>query len=169
LKYASPIDVKRAESRRRRSLPELHRGPWQRIPRVEGGGSPRRLHLAIFALAVLGAGIWTAVFAWSRAESLFEILSAIGVVGRGFAVAVGGLGVLLAIAYYYTAGVDWPLETAGRILVIASVIGALSVAAIVGLAFLEGRFTEFWPFVWKAGLALVLVGLLGVLLQRRAP
>jgi hypothetical protein len=161
--------VKRAESRPRRSPPELHRGPWQRIPRVEGGGPPRRLHLAVFAFAALGAGIWTAFFAWSRVESLFDVLSAIGVVGRGFAVVVGGLGVLLALAYYYTAGVDWPRETGGRILVIASVIGALAVAAVVGLALLEGRLTEFRPFVWKAGLALVLVGLLGVLLQRRAP
>jgi hypothetical protein len=137
--------VKRPETRSKRSPPELHRGPWQRIPRVEGGGPPRGLHLVVFALAVLGAGLWTAFFAWSRVESLFDLLGAIGVIGRGFAVVVGGLGVVLAIAYYYTAGVDWPRETAGRILVIGAAIGALFVAAILWLALLEGRLSEFWP------------------------
>jgi hypothetical protein len=121
----------------------------------------------VFALAVLGAGLWTAFFAWSRVESLFDLLGAIGVVGRGFAVVVGGLGVLFAIAYYYTAGVDWPRETAGRILVIAAVLGAFLVAAIVGLALLEGRMSEFQPFVWKASTALALLGLLGIIVQRR--
>jgi hypothetical protein len=121
----------------------------------------------VFAFAVLGAGLWTVFFAWSRVEGLFDLLGAIGVVGRGFAVVIGGLGVVFAIAYYYTAGVDWPRETAGRILVIGAVIGTLVVAALVGLASLERRLAEFWPFAWKAGLALALIGLLGIVLQRR--
>ena len=172
--------MKRRKSRPRRPPPELHRGPWQPIPRVEGGAEeeftiregvrrrlPRGRHLVVFAIAFLGAALWTAFFAWPRIHSLFEILGAIGVVGRGFAVVVGGLGLICAVGYYYTAGIDWPRETAGRILVIAAILGASIVAAIGGLAFLEGRLAELWPLAWKAGLALVLLGLLGIMVQRR--
>ncbi len=172
--------MKKRRSRLTRPTSELHRGPWQHIPRVGGsaesdftirGGAwfslPRGRHLVLFLVALLGAGLWTAYFAWSRTGSLFEFLGAIGVIGRGFAVVVGGLGVILAVAYYYTAGIDWPRETAGRLLLIGSVIGLVVVAAIVGLAFLEDRFSEFWPFVWKASLALALLASLGILMQRR--
>jgi hypothetical protein len=123
----------------------------------------------VFALAVVGAGLWTAFFAWSRVEGLLDLLGAIGVVGRGFAVVVVGLAAVLAIAYYYTAGVEWPRETGGRILVIAAVLGGFLNVTIAGLVLLEGRLPEFWPFAWKAGLVLALVGLLGILMQRRVP
>ncbi|MGH9320272.1 MAG: hypothetical protein ACRD21_05660 [Vicinamibacteria bacterium] len=94
------------------------------------------------------------------------MLGAVGVVGRGFAVVVGGVGLMGAVLYYYTAGIDWPRETAGRLLVIGAVIGVLVIAAVAGLASLEGRFGEVWTFVWKAGLGLALLGLLGVVMQR---
>jgi hypothetical protein len=127
---------------------------------------PRRRYLVVFALALAGASLWTAAFGWSRFENVFDWLSAIGAVGRGFAVVVGGLGLIVAVGYYYTAGIDWPRETAGRLLVIGSGIGVLVLAAIAGVVALEGRLAELSSFLWTAALILGFLGLVGVLLQR---
>jgi hypothetical protein len=160
-------------------MPELHRGPWAGVPRVEGGletdftiqgGSgfklSRRRYPAFFLVAFVAVGSVAAYLGWPAVGGVLDLLGVIGAVGRVIWFFVGSLAVLAAVGYYYTAGIDWPRQEAYRIVAIGSSIGLGIVILVRALVGLEGRVEEVWPSLWKIGLGLTIAAAAGWIGQR---
>lgn len=166
--------------RRGRSNPDYHRGPYMRIPRPDYGSLTdyslregrfaslqKRRYLVVFGLFFLVVGVILTFVLTPDDLGAWGFFSLLAADPRGIAFVAGIVGVLLALGYYYSAaGIDWPRETAGRILVIASVVGAALVALMLLVGHLEGRLPEVLPAARRFFVVLALAACLGLLLQR---
>jgi hypothetical protein len=163
----------------RRESPELHPGPWQGVPKVGGGLEsdftirgrsflklPRSRHLAVFLLVFTAVGALAAYLGWPVVDGLLNLLGVIGAMGGVIWFVAGSLGVLAAVVYYYTAGIDWPKEEAYRIVAVGASIGLVIVVLVLALAHLEGRVHEVWPSLLKVGLGLAIAATAGWIGQR---
>ena len=108
--------------------------PIRRVPRARPG---RRFVLvsAVFVIAVLAA------------SRLFELNDdetwALGLLGgRILALTLGPLALMAVLAYYYSAGINRPLDEAGRIMVSMAAIGLVLLAIVAALAHHEGWLQE---------------------------
>jgi hypothetical protein len=166
----------------RRNAPELHPGPTSRgyVPFVDGAGAeteysleegtarrlPRGRQRATVAAGLVLVAAITGYFVWADVHGFLDFLGAMGAMGRIIWLVVGSLAFLGALAYYYTAGIDWPRDEAYRIIAIGASIGLAIVLLVLLLVSLEGRIDEVWPSLWRVGLALAVAAAVGWIGQR---
>jgi hypothetical protein len=162
--------------------PELHPGvniSKGYIPRVGGRASEdysvetgnvrslrNRRQLAWFAVAAAALFALVAWFVWPHAHGLVDLIGAFASLGKYFVLAVTPFVLLAVVVYYYTgAGIEWPVRTASRLVMIASLLGIAMLAAVLVLGLLEGRLDEVRSLGWVVAI-LVIVGIVGYAGQR---
>jgi hypothetical protein len=152
------------EGRSRREPLELHFGyNYSRghIPNV-GAAAPLPKVVRAVVLIVVAIGFLVALAAVTGYEGPgIELLRTVLAAGRGVAMLGGSLALALVLLYYYSAGIDWPKETAFRLLGIGATVGTL---LWIGVMVLGSRSVTSWLLL----LALVLAAVLGYLGQRDA-
>ena len=126
-------------------------------------------HLALFTFGALGLFGFVAWFVWPRASGFWDLVGAFAILGKYFVLMVGPVLLVGAVLYYYAGvGIEWPVRTASRLALIASVLGLAIFTAVLALGYLEGRLGEYGSLAWIVP-GLILVAAAGYLGQRDPP
>lgn len=150
------------EGRCRREPLELHFGyNYSRghIPHV-GAAAPLPKIVRAVVLVAIALGLVVTLAAVMGAEGpVVDFLRSLLAAGRGIVMLGGSFTLALVLLYYYSAGIDWPKETAFRL---------LGIGATVGILLWTGVMVLGWRSVtsWVVLFVLVLAAVLGYLGQR---
>jgi hypothetical protein len=158
----------RGERSRREPL-ELSQGynySRGRIPNV-GAAAPLPKVVRVIVLVAIGVGLLVTLAALTGSEGpVVDFLRTALAAGRGVAMIGGSLALVLTLLYYYSAGIDWPKETAFRLLMIAAAIGIMLWVGVMALEWAQGSLDGKSVTSFLVLLVLVLAALLGYLGQR---
>lgn len=152
------------------------------MPRVPGGSetdysladgtlrtrrTPR--YLVLFGAALLLLLMATAYIAGGEFSDLFELISLTASLGRALVIIAGPLVLITVMAYYYASvGIEWPRETAFRLVTIGAVIVLGLLLALFALLRLdpEATATAYDVYLLGAGTLFLGVAAIGYLGQR---
>lgn len=173
----------RRKTRKERPPAELHAGynySRGRIPHVAGGAAtdyslasgtvrkrPWARHLSVFVVSFILVVSVVGYLIGGEIRDLLELLSATGSVGRWIVMLCGPLVLLAVMAYYYgSVGIEWPLETVFRLIMIGALLGL----GLLTLAFALIRFdptaSGYEGFFLGAGAMLLVLAGIGYFGQR---